>query len=73
LLTVARPACRDGKSQFMLAFQTMNPTAGFRAMGADAVFKALNPSNTGSISQPDFVNGMTQLMRQLRSAGTAVT
>jgi Ca2+-binding EF-hand superfamily protein len=59
------------KSQFMQAFQTMKPTAGFRAMGADAVFQALDPSNSGTVSKQNFVQGMTQLMAQFRSSGTA--
>lgn len=55
------------KSQFVRAFNTMRPTAGFRAMGADAVFSALDPYNSGSVSQSNFVSGMTSLMAQFRS------
>ncbi|MGO9673170.1 MAG: hypothetical protein ACLPSF_03205 [Methylocella sp.] len=59
------------QSQFTQAFQTMKPTAGFRAMGASAVFQALNPSSAGTVSQQNFVQGMTQLMAQLRNGGAA--
>jgi hypothetical protein len=59
------------QSQLTQAFQTMKPTAGFRAMGADAVFQALNPSSSGTVSQQNFVQGMTQLMTQFRSAGSS--
>lgn len=55
------------KSQFFQAFNTMRPTAGFKAMGADAVFSALDPYNSGSVSQSNFVAGMTNLMAQFRS------
>jgi Ca2+-binding EF-hand superfamily protein len=58
------------QSQVTQAFQTMKPTA-FRAMGADAVFQALNPSSSGTVSQQNFVQGMTQLMTQFRSAGSS--
>ena len=59
------------KSQFASAFQTMNPTAGFRAMGAAAVFQTLDPGGSGSVSKQDFVHGMTQLMSQFRAARNA--
>jgi len=59
------------QSQFTQAFNTMNPTAGFRAMGANAVFQSLNPSSSGTVSRQDFVQGMTQLMSQFRSNGIA--
>lgn len=61
------------KSQFLEAFQTMKPTAGFRAMGADAVFRTLDPNNSGTVSKQAFVQGMTQLMAQFRAAGSAST
>jgi Ca2+-binding EF-hand superfamily protein len=59
------------KSQFMQAFQTMKPTAGFVAMGASAVYAKLDPANTGSVSKQNFVSGMTSLMAQFRSAGAS--
>jgi hypothetical protein len=62
------------QDQFNLAFQTMNPPGVFRAAGPDAIFSHLDPNSTGSVSQPDFVRGMTGLMRSLRSgqaSGTA--
>lgn len=55
------------QSQFTQAFQAMKPTAGFRAMGASAVFQALNPNSSGIVSQQNFVQGMTQLMTQFRN------
>ncbi len=42
------------QSQFTQAFNTMNPTAGFRAMGANAAFQALNPSGSGTVSRARF-------------------
>jgi Ca2+-binding EF-hand superfamily protein len=59
------------KAQFTQAFQTMKPTAGFRSMGASAVFQALDPGASGSVSRQNFVQGMTQLMTQLRASGSA--
>ena len=59
------------KAQFIQAFQTMKPTAGFRAMGPDAVFSALNPSGSGAVTKADFVSGMTQLMARFRGAASA--
>lgn len=55
------------QSQFQQAFQTLNPPKDFKAAGADAVWSQLDPNNTGSVSQQDFVSGMTAIMRQLRS------
>lgn len=54
------------KAQFDQAFQTLNPPAGVKAMGADAVFAKLDPSGSGSVSKQDFVAGMTSSMSQLR-------
>jgi hypothetical protein len=48
----------------------MQPTAGFRAMGAAAVFQALDPSNSGSVTKQAFVQGMTQLMAQFRTGAS---
>jgi hypothetical protein len=59
------------QSQFTQAFQTMKPTAGFKAMGASAVFQALDPSSSGAVSRQNFIQGMTQLMTQFRNGGTA--
>ena len=59
------------QSQFTQAFNTMNPTAGFRAMGASASFQALNPNSAGLVSQQNFIQGMTQLMMQLRNGSIA--
>lgn len=54
------------QSQFNQAFQTMNPPAAFQSAGADAVWNALDPNGTGSVSQQDFVSGMKDQMVQLR-------
>ncbi len=54
------------KAQFEEAFQTMNPPAAFKLLGADAVFAKLDPNGTGSVSKSDFVSGMTSLMSQAR-------
>ena len=54
------------QSQFNQAFQTMNPPAAFKAAGSTAVWNALDPSGTGQVSQQNFVNGMKNLMVQLR-------
>lgn len=54
------------QGQFLQAFQTMSPPASFQAAGAGTVWRELDPSGTGSVSKPDFVNGMTTLMQQLR-------
>ncbi len=59
------------KSQFMQAFQTMKPTSGFVAMGASAVYAALDPTQSGSVSKQSFVSGMTNLMAQFRSASAS--
>jgi Ca2+-binding EF-hand superfamily protein len=57
------------KDQLTQAFNTMNPTAGFRDMGVDALFSALDPSGSGSVSRQDFIKGMTNLMAQFRASG----
>ncbi len=59
------------QGQFTQAFNTMKPTAGFRATGADAVFQALNPNSSGMVSKQNFVQGITQLMMQFRSGGVS--
>jgi Ca2+-binding EF-hand superfamily protein len=59
------------QSQFAQAFNALNPPAGFKAMGASAVFSALDPNNTGSVSRQNFIQGMTSLMAQFRSANSS--
>lgn len=59
------------KSQLLQAFQTMRPPASFKAMGANAVFSALDPSNSGSVTKQAFVQGMTSLMAQFRAANSS--
>jgi hypothetical protein len=53
------------QSQFTKAFQTMAPPASFQSVGADAVWKKLDPNGTGSVSKQDFVSSMTTIMKQL--------
>ncbi len=60
------------QQQFTQAFRTMNPPAGFKAMGPANVFGALNPNGTGNVSKQDFVSGMTDLMSKLRQNAAAV-
>lgn len=55
------------QSQFEAAFQTMNPPAGIKSMGADAVFSQLDPNGTGKVSKQDFINGMKNVMEQARA------
>jgi Ca2+-binding EF-hand superfamily protein len=55
------------QSQFDQAFQTKNPPAVFQKQGADALFAALDPNGTGSVSKQDFVSGMSKLMASLRA------
>lgn len=55
------------RGQLQQAFQTMNPPGVFKAFGADATWQTLDPNNTGSVSQQDFVTGMKSLMSQLRN------
>ena len=55
------------QAQFDQAFQTKNPPAVFQKQGADAIFAALDPNGTGSVSKQDFVSGMKQLMASLRA------
>jgi len=54
------------KSQFEQAFSSLNPPAGFKVMGVDAVFAKLGSNSTGSVSKQDFINGMTQIMSEVR-------
>lgn len=55
------------QSQFQQAFQTQNPPAVFQKQGADAIFSALDPSGTGSVSKQDFVSTMSKMMVSLRA------
>lgn len=54
------------KAQFELAFSALNPPAGFKSMGVDAVFAKLDPNGTGVVSKLDFKNSMLQMMAQIR-------
>jgi hypothetical protein len=51
------------------AFQDFNPPAVFQQQGSSAIFAALDPNGTGSVSKQDFVSGMSQLMVSLRAEG----
>jgi hypothetical protein len=55
------------EAQFMQAFQSMNPPQNSNAQGAAAVWAQLDPNNTGQVSKQDFINGMTALMKQMRT------
>lgn len=59
------------QSQFNQAFQTQNPSAPFKAAGANAVWNALDPTGTGQVSRQDFVSGMKNMMYQLRQTDTS--
>lgn len=59
------------QQQFDQAFQTFNPPAVFQQQGPGAIFAALDPNGTGTVSKQDFVSGMSQLMASLRSEGGA--
>lgn len=58
------------QDQFNQAFATQNPPGVFKAAGANYVFSQLDSNGTGSVSQANFVSGMTSLMRSLRGGGT---
>lgn len=55
------------QAQFDQAFQSKNPPAVFQKQGANALFAALDPNGTGSVSKQDFVSGMSKLMASLRA------
>jgi hypothetical protein len=57
------------QAQFEQAFQTQNPPAVFQQQGADAIYSALDPSGSGTVSKQDFVSTMSQLMVSLRAEG----
>jgi hypothetical protein len=59
------------QQQFTQAFQTFNPPPVFQQQGASAIFAALDPNNTGSVSKQDFISGMTSLMASLRADGSS--
>jgi len=64
------------QSQFKQAFSTLNPPAGFKSLGAEAVFAKLSQNGTGTVSKQDFISGMTQIMseiRQQQGANTSAT
>lgn len=56
------------KSQFEQAFSSLKMPPSFRKQGADAIFTQLDPNGTGSVSKQDFVNGMVDQMKAMRTA-----
>ena len=61
------------QAQFEQAFQTKNPPVVFQKQGADAIWTALDPSGSGTVSKQNFVSTMSQLMASLRAGGGAAT
>jgi hypothetical protein len=59
------------QAQFGQAFQTQNPPAVFQKQGAGAIWTALDPSGSGTVSKQNFVSTMSQLMASLRAGGSA--
>jgi hypothetical protein len=59
------------QSQFDQAFQTKNPPAVFQKQGANAIWTALDPSGSGTVSKQGFVSTMSKLMVSLRAEGTS--
>jgi hypothetical protein len=57
------------QSQFEQAFQSKNPPAVFQNQGADAIWTALDPSGSGTVSKQSFVSTMSNLMVSLRAEG----
>ncbi|MDA8231770.1 MAG: EF-hand domain-containing protein [Magnetospirillum sp.] len=55
------------QSQFDQAFQTMNPPAGIKAQGANAIWAQLDPSGSGSVSKADFVSTMKTVLANARN------
>lgn len=54
------------RTQFEQSFGSLKPPAGFKAMGADAVFAKLDANGSGRVSKQEFVNGMTQMVSHVR-------
>ena len=61
------------KQQFNQAFASLNPPGRFQSVGASAIFKQLDPQGTGSVSQSNFVSGMTALISSLGKTGTVAS
>ncbi len=59
------------QAQFQQAFAALNPPASFQTQGAGATFSQLDPNGTGSVSKPDFVSGMTAMMRAFRGGSAS--
>ena len=59
------------KAQFTQAFSSLNPPSSFQSMGANAVFSALDPTNSGSVSRQNFIQGLKALSSQLNSSETS--
>ena len=58
------------QAQFNQAFATQNPPNVFKAAGAEAVWSGLKSDATGQVSRNDFVNGMKNMMVQLRQGSS---
>lgn len=61
------------KAQFVQAFNTMNPPAAFKALGADNAFAKLDSNGNGQVTKQEFIDGMKSLMTfgHQRHAATA--
>lgn len=53
------------RDQFTQAFSSLKAPASFQSMGANAVFSALDPNNTGTVSRQAFIQGLKQLSTQV--------
>ncbi len=49
------------QTQFQNAFATQRPPARFQAAGASQIWSQLDPSNSGSVSKQDFIQGIAKL------------
>ena len=59
------------KAQFNWAFDNLKPPLGFKKLGADAIWNKIDPTGTGSVSQSNFVSGMTDLVSQIRNGASS--
>jgi hypothetical protein len=54
-------------AQFQQAFNSLNLPQQIAQLGPTAIFSALDPNGTGSVSKSEFVSGLTQLRDDLNS------
>jgi Ca2+-binding EF-hand superfamily protein len=59
---------RIDAAQLQQAYATLKPPAGFQSLGPSALMQHLDPAGSGSVSRSHFVNVMSSLSNQLRSA-----